>query len=227
MTSLPIGRALRHAKLLLRDDIDLRFLPRVHGIIHVGANIGQERYLYDDYGLAVLWIEPVPEIFAKLRDNIARFPRQRALQYLVADRDGVPYPFHVANNQGASSSMLHFGLHGEIWPDVMFERTISLEGLTLPSVVAREGIDLTCYDALVIDTQGSELLVLRGAAPLLPYFRYVKVEASEFELYAGCCRLEEVDTFLKQFDFRELARRRFAKHPAGGGCYDVIYERPS
>ncbi|HEX3109983.1 MAG TPA: FkbM family methyltransferase [Thermoanaerobaculia bacterium] len=223
----PLGRALRHAKLLLRDDIDLRFLPRVHGIIHVGANIGQERHLYDDYDLAVLWIEPLPEIFAKLRDNIARFPRQRALQCLVADRDGVPYPFHVANNQGASSSMFDFGLHGDIWPDVTFEKTISLEGLTLPSLIAREGIDLSAYDALVIDTQGSELLVLRGAALLLPFFQYVKLEAADFELYAGCCRLEDVETFLKQFGFREFARRRFAKHPAGGGCYDVIYERRS
>ena len=35
---------------------------------------------------------------------------------------------------------------------------------------AREGVDITRYDALVMDTQGSELPVLKGAQSLLPGF---------------------------------------------------------
>jgi FkbM family methyltransferase len=222
---MSVSRVWRRLKLRFRDDINLRFLPRVHGIIHVGANIGQERHLYDDYGLAVLWIEPIPEMFAKLQENIAPLPRQRALQYLVTDRDGAVYPFHVANNEGASSSVFDFGLHRDIWPNVRFDRTISLEGITLPSLVERERIDLKEYDTLVMDTQGSELLVLRGAGELLRHFRYVKLEAADFEMYAGCARLSETASFMTEFGFFELARRRFAQHATGGGCYDLVYEK--
>ena len=39
-------------------------------------------------------------------------------------------------------------------------------GMDAIHLLEREGIDPQRYDALVMDTQGSELLVLRGAEPL-------------------------------------------------------------
>jgi hypothetical protein len=36
-----------------------RFLRDVTGVIHVGANTGQERFLYRLFGLNVIWIEPI------------------------------------------------------------------------------------------------------------------------------------------------------------------------
>src|SRR5689334_3816241 len=140
-----------------------RFLRSVHGVIHVGANAGQERALYERQGLDVLWIEPIPEVFAALRANIAAFPRQRALQALVTDRDDHDYEFHVANNAGESSSILELKQHKDVWPKVAFTASIKLRSVTLPTLLAREGVDITRYDALVMDTQGSELLVLQGA----------------------------------------------------------------
>ena len=77
-----------------------RFLRRISGVIHVGANTGQERQRYARRGLAVLWIEPIPDVFATLRANVRELERQRALEYLVTDRDGAEYEFHVANNEG-------------------------------------------------------------------------------------------------------------------------------
>ena len=43
------------------------FLNNVSGVIHVGANSGQERYEYNLYSLDVIWIEPIPKIFNKLK----------------------------------------------------------------------------------------------------------------------------------------------------------------
>jgi hypothetical protein len=54
------------------------YLKRVTGIIHVGANLGQERELYAKYKIKVLWIEPLPHFFEKLRENIREFPDQIA-----------------------------------------------------------------------------------------------------------------------------------------------------
>ena len=36
------------------------YLKRVTGVIHVGANAGQERELYASFHLDVVWIEPIP-----------------------------------------------------------------------------------------------------------------------------------------------------------------------
>ena len=58
------------------------------------------------------------------------------------------------------------------------------------------------FPALVMDTQGSELLVLRGADPRLPSFAFIKTEVADFEAYSGCCQLAEVTAFLSARGFR-------------------------
>lgn len=224
-------RSIRKLKsLLLRIWVGPRghphhFLRHVNGVIHVGANSGQERDIYDAHGTRVVWIEPIPEVFAKLQANIAALPRQRAIQGLVSDTAGARHLFHVANNDGQSSSILPFKHHADIWPHIRFERTIELVSETLPSLLQQHSIDHRNYQALVLDTQGSELRVLRGANELLPSFRYIKVEASDFEVYEGCCTLDEISRFLADHGFTELSRRCFARRRQGGGCYDVTFAR--
>jgi FkbM family methyltransferase len=217
-------KLLRRLRRLFAPDPN-RFLRAVRGVVHVGANVGQERELYAKHGLDVLWVEPIPEVFAELERNIAAYPKQRAVAALVTDRDGVEYEFHVANNRGESSSILALKEHKDVWPKVDFTTTIKLRSTTLPALLAREGIPAATYDALVMDTQGSELLVLKGAEALLPGFAYVKTEVPDFEAYAGCVQLDELSRFLGDRGFRELSRNRFASRPGGGGYYDVVFER--
>jgi hypothetical protein len=58
-------------QLLSRKKGDLDgFLGDVSGVVHVGANIGQERQLYAAHKLNVLWIEPISEVFKRLESNI-------------------------------------------------------------------------------------------------------------------------------------------------------------
>ena len=87
----------QRARQLFHRDLDT-LLRHVSGIIHVGANAGQERELYAQHDLDVIWVEPIPEVFATLHSNLKGFPRQRAFQYLVTDKDDQEYEFHVANN---------------------------------------------------------------------------------------------------------------------------------
>jgi FkbM family methyltransferase len=90
------------------------YLRKVRGVIHVGANEGQERDLHAAFGLNVIWIEPIREVFQVLRDNISELQAQRALNYLVTDEDGKEYEFHIANNGGSSSSILDLSRHKEM-----------------------------------------------------------------------------------------------------------------
>jgi FkbM family methyltransferase len=223
-----ISRIVRRAKKLVRPLVHGNpnsFLRKVSGVIHVGANLGQERILYGNHGLNVIWIEPIPDVYQKLKRNLEHFPRQHAFQYLIADRDDAEYTFHISNNDGKSSSIFDLDLHKELWPTVSFQGEIRLKGLTLLSFVQKEGVDMGQYDALVLDTQGSELLVLKGASPLLPHFRYIKAEAADFESYAGCCKVEDLDSLLMQSGFVKRRQDRFASKAGIGSYYDVLYQR--
>ncbi len=219
-----LGAALRRATPFLPPSPNA-FIARCRGVVHVGANVGQERERYARFGLSVLWIEPDPATFETLAANVRGFPRQRAVRALVADRDGQELDFHVSSNSGESSSILRPKGHLEVWPEVAFERTITLRSQTLASVLAAPGVDAGAYDALVMDTQGAEMHVLRGAGPALDGFRFVKAEGADFEMYEGAARIEEIAAFLGARGFVETARRRFATHPGGGGCYDALFER--
>src|SRR5437868_40730 len=53
------------------------------GVIHVGANLGQEFDSYRRAGLqSVVYIEPIPEIFARLEERVSIDPRHHAVQAL-------------------------------------------------------------------------------------------------------------------------------------------------
>jgi len=149
-------------KILRRELIHEKIFKNITGLIHVGGNLGQEIALYEQYSLNVIWIEPIPEIFEKLQENINEHPKQKALRYLLTDADDQEIFLNIANNDGASSSILDLALHADIWPEIYYIKSIPCKTITLNTLIKREGININLYQALVLDTQGSELLVLKG-----------------------------------------------------------------
>lgn len=210
-----------HYELYVPDE----FLKKISGVIHIGANIGHEINLYDQFSLKVFWVEPIPKIFNVLENNIAPFPLQKAVKNLLSDVDGQDIEFKIANNDGCSSSMLDIAQHADIWPEVHFTESIKLKTLTLNTLVKQQKLEMNDYQALVMDTQGTELLVLKGASEVLRNFKYIKTEAPDFEAYAGCCLVNDLTAFLDGQGFKELSRAKFAERAKGGTYYDVIYER--
>ena len=210
--------------LLLKKNPNF-FFKKISGVIHIGANTGQERKEYEKYSLAVIWVEPIPEVFEELKKNIISYPNQKAFKYLLTDVDDQEIELKIANNNGLSSSIFNFGLHTHIWPNINYVKSIQLKSSTLTSLVKSEKIDLQKYQALVIDTQGSELLILKGASEILKKFNYIVAEAADFESYVGCCLLKDLSNFLNGFGFKEVVRTKFAHHSKAGNYYDVVYEK--
>lgn len=201
------------------------FLQGLSGVVHVGANVGQERNLYQSYGLKVLWIEPIPSVFAELQRNIQAYSKQSACQALVTDVDGQSYQFNIANNKGASSSILPFKKHKDIWPEVDYTTTVTMTGVTLDSLFKQQQIKASNYQALIMDTQGTELLVLKGGLTVLKHFQYIKTEVPDFEAYEGCCQLTEMNDFMTAQGYEEFSRTSFASRAEGGSYFDVVYRR--
>ena len=209
------------------DQSENSFLYNVPGVVHVGANAGQERDIYRNLGLNVVWIEPIAEVFEELVGNISDDQKQKAFCALLTEKDAAEYQFHIANNGGASSSIFKLGQHRDIWPEVDFVSSRTLLSSRLDTLFRREGLTPVKYPALIIDVQGAELQVLKGAGHMLSEFRFVKAEAADFESYVDCTTLEDLRQYLDSFGFEEINRRPFATHPGGGTYWDVLWERPA
>src|SRR5262249_28499326 len=168
----PIRAGLRHVFRLLpnslRNDIKKvvagtqevndpdQFLQFCSSLVHVGANSGQERALYHHYGLKVFWIEPIPEVYEQLVRNIQPYSNQTAIRALLTDRAGDIVQLNIANNSGLSSSIFDLKLHKDVWPEIDFIDYVKMASETLDGLVER-GVIPPLHDALVVDTQGSEL----------------------------------------------------------------------
>ena len=216
-------RAVRSVRRLFTADPD-KFLRDCKAIVHVGANAGQERDLYKSHDLRVFWIEPIPAIYERLVNNLRSYPKQTAIRALLADTPDQSVKLNISNNYGASSSIFDFALHKDIWPEVDYVDSLEMRTDTLDRLLER-GFISGAIDALVLDTQGSELLVLKGSEAALGTVRYVKTEAADFESYRGGATAAEFEEFLNERSFGLIRSTIFARHPNGGNYCDLVFRK--
>jgi len=89
-----------------------KFGVLTRGIIHVGASWGQEYRAYRDSGAkTVLYIEPIDEIFERLKANVSGTEGHHAIRALCSNLSGQKVNFNIASNGGESSSILPLGNH--------------------------------------------------------------------------------------------------------------------
>ena len=63
-----------------------------------------------------------------------------------------------------------------MWPSVRQSKKISLESITLDTFFNENKINIENYDTIVMDTQGSELLVLYGSETILKNIKYIETD---------------------------------------------------
>ena len=199
------------------------FLNDVIGVIHIGASSGQERFRYEEKNLNVLWVEAIPEVFKLLEKNIVTFKKQQAYQALITNKK-TNTTFHIASNNGESSSIFSPELHERLFPKVTFSKKIKLNSISFSDFITKNKIKIKSYDSMVLDTQGSELLILMGAKDYLSNFKYIKTEVADFESYKGCAKFSELNSFMLKNGFRIYFKHKFYSKLLIGSYYDVTYK---
>ena len=203
-------------------------------LIDVGARNGvNERWEQYHSRIEVRAFEPDPVEC----DRLNRLPSPYPIQYLpvaLGEKDGELATLHVCRQPGCSSLLLpNMTLCGG------FEYSGNMEiTAQYPMVLSR--LDKVCAnfppDVLKVDTQGTELAVLRGAGSLLDTTLAVELEVEFIEQYTGQALFADVDLFMrsKGFMLRGLRRTYWRNqasflHAYGGQLIhgDVLYFRPA
>ena len=173
--------------------LENEFIKKSRGILHIGAHLGQEGDRYFQYRTKVIWIEAIPSVYEELRENISGFQNQEALCALLGDENNVTIDFNLSSNSLASSSIFNFG-NDFGFKNLQMQSKISLLMTRLDSIFSTETI--TDYEHWVIDVQGAELLVLKGAGSLLANCKSLLVEVSTRQVYNGGALWHELESFL-------------------------------
>lgn len=185
------------------------------GVLHIGANVGEEARMYDKLGIKKqIWIEGNPEIFLKLKNNISYNPQALALNYVIGD-ENKDVVFHISNNGSQSSSVLELGTHKQQHPTVHYTHDIETTMHRIDSL----GLDLNGVDFLNIDLQGAELLALNGMGDLLKQFKWAYLEVNKAYLYEHCALIEDLDMFMLGFGFKRVETKWCGNTQWGDALY--------
>lgn len=203
--------------LKLRDLVLKSNLVAARGVLHIGAHFGEERFMYAEFQKPVLWFEGVPDYFKQLTANINSIDNQEARLFLLSDEERI-VDFYIASNDGASSSLYELSKkNGFEKTGLKMESTVKLKTVQLDKVLGEE--EFLKFDHWVVDVQGAELAVLKGAGEFLSFCNSIQVEVSRREIYVGGAEYTELVDFLNHRGFVQIWEAHRGEH------MDVLFMR--
>jgi hypothetical protein len=173
------------------------------GVIHIGAHYGKEIETYQKTNVEnILFFEPLSLNFSVLKDRVSHFKNVKLENCALGDTEGTIKMHVEEKNQGQSSSILKPRGHLFQYPHIQFtkEETVNITTLDKYS----QNNDLKDYNIIVIDVQGYELPVFKGAINTLNNIDMIISEVNRAELYENVTMVPELDAFLSSFNFKRV-----------------------
>lgn len=170
-------------------------------VLDIGANIGQSATAFADFfpTARIYSFEPFVDNFKHLKENLQNLSRVSVHQLALSDQEG---EFEVKRDRHPLSQWNSL--------DSSYQKSLEERGNFSNETLAvttggnfcrKEGISRVSL--LKIDTEGHEMVVLRGFSPLLDLGAidsvYVEVGFGSDDAHG---RFEEVDSFLRSHGFR-------------------------
>lgn len=200
------------------------------GVLVAGAHWAEEHDEYLKMGIErFVYIEPCKEAYKTMVNkfcgseperyyekdyicfasinNIGEQKSVGVLNFACSNTEGNE-PMYVSHqNQGQSNSLLQPHLHLEQHREVVFDdaevvKVRKLDSLLNQYIFAITPIEErgTSYDMLVMDVQGAEGMVLKGATETLKHINIVYTEVNRGETYVNNVLIEEMDELLSDFE---------------------------
>lgn len=182
---------------------ELRHVAKV-GVVHVGADVGQEVTQYFSYGFEnIILIEANPECYKILVSKFGDDSRIKIFNYAICDKQGV-VDFHIHTSRSGNTepaSILPMKRFKEIVKTLHTTKTIQVPAITLDALFEEHQIALGAYNFVNIDIQGAELLAFRGAEKLLASVDVIVSEVNVVEMYENGALEDDVVKLLDQQGF--------------------------
>jgi FkbM family methyltransferase len=185
---------------LLAKYIFLQELLRNLGIsevLDVGANTGQfaESLRAIGYAGDILSFEPIPEVFATLRKNMAHDKHWSGHNLALGEKDEL-------KDLNVMQDTVYSSFHAPIDFQEGANRvvsTCSVQVRTLAEILGARSLDATM---LKVDTQGHEMQVFRGLGEKLGSVRAIMCELSVAAIYEDSQPMHQVIAYLGEKGFK-------------------------
>jgi FkbM family methyltransferase len=164
----------------------------IKGVIVIGAWDGAE---YSEFAGVenMMFFEPIKENYERLIKTVP--VNFKTFNLALGNMRGVAMMYVETKNKGMSCSVLEPGTHLESHPDIIFDKKAIVNIDRLDNI----DFDRSLYNMILLDVQGYELEVLKGAEETLKSIDIIHTEVNTREVYKGCALIEEIDIYLSDF----------------------------
>jgi FkbM family methyltransferase len=191
-----------------------KYQINVSGIIHIGAHYGTEVSDYVNFGIDnIVLFEPLEKNFDILKENIKDLNADIDAYCCALGNDNKKIIMNISSNEAQSSSILSPKVHLTAHPEVIFDGTEEVQMRKL------DDFDFNNCNMLVIDVQGYELEVLKGATKTLNDIKYIYCEVNRDEVYENNAYIEDIDKFLLLHRFNRVETQWYYTEVWGDAFY--------
>ncbi len=179
--------------LLKLEKLIAKYGMKITGVIQAGAHEGEELELFKKLRIPEAHLfEPCYRSFLTL--SYKTFPANyHVYRAGLAEVNGDAILFKTRFNNGQSNSLFAPKRHLDFYPDIIFDDHERVPVNTLDTFKVGN------CNFLMMDVQGGEILVLKGATETLKHIDYIITEVNLEEMYEGCALIEDLDNYLTDF----------------------------
>lgn len=187
--------------LISLDKMIYQYNLNIKGVLHIGAHYGQEYKDYINNNIKnIIFFEPLMNNYNILLNNINLSENIKAYNMALGNITGEIEMYVETFNQGMSSSILKPDIHLQQYPNIVFNKKEIVKIDKLDNII----FDKDNFNMINIDVQGYELEVFKGSIKSLDYINIIYTEVNRDEVYKNCSKVEELDIFLKDFNFERV-----------------------
>jgi len=204
-----------------------QILPTNPIIIEAGSYNGADTEYLAKYWKngSVHSFEPIPALYKKTTQRVKKCKNVSTYQVALSNKNGSA-DFYISslnaspNAPSASSSLLEPALHLVHAPQVGFKKKIVVQTMTLDLWAEKNKI--RNVDFIWLDTQGSELSILKNSSKILPTVKAILLEVIFIEAYKNQPSFDETKTWMESQGFQLAALSKthvwygdalFIRHP--------------
>lgn len=175
-------------------------------VIDIGSNVGDiTRELIQDKNNFVISVEPIPSLANNLKNLESNHSNLKVINCAISDEDG-EQTFYI-NEPHCTSSLKKF--NDEVknkWPNRLdYKEKIIVKTIKLSTLIEELSLQNEIISFLKIDTQGSDLDVIKSSEKYLSNIKEIKCETfitdKNNDLYIDESKSDEVIEFMNQNNF--------------------------
>jgi FkbM family methyltransferase len=175
-------------------------------VIDIGSNVGDiTRELIQDKNNFVISVEPIPYLANNLKNLESNHSNLKVINCAISDEDG-EQTFYI-NEPHCTSSLKKF--NDEVknkWPNRLdYKEKIIVKTIKLSTLIEELSLQNEIISFLKIDTQGSDLDVIKSSEKYLSNIKEIKCETfitdKNNDLYIDESKSDEVIEFMNQNNF--------------------------